>query len=72
MRDGDLKLLCNYDGSNPQLYNLIDDSAENNNLASQYPELTQKMTERLKSWNSTLPKDNGNAPTRLNKKKKKK
>lgn len=71
MRDGDWKLLCNYDGSNPQLYNLIDDSAENNNLASQFPELTQKMTERLKSWNSTLPKDNGNAPTRFNKKKKK-
>ncbi|MDD7985240.1 sulfatase-like hydrolase/transferase [Lentisphaera marina] len=55
MRDGDWKLLCNYDGSNPQLYNITNDAGEQNNLSDDHPELTQKMIARLKAWKSTLP-----------------
>ncbi len=59
VRDGKWKLLCNYDGSNAQLYNIPNDHGENKNLASKYPAIVQKMAKGLMAWNSALPKDNG-------------
>ena len=72
LRDGQWKFLCNYDGSNPQLFDIMEDERESKNLAGQYPELTSKYIQQLISWNTTLPKDNGDAPpTRTGAKKRK-
>ena len=38
MRDGNWKLLCDYDGTKPQLYDLAKDRAETTNLAAQHTE----------------------------------
>ena len=43
MRDGDWKLLVNYDGTMTELYNLADDKYETTNVAEKYPEITGKM-----------------------------
>ena len=37
VRDGDWKLLCDYDGSNPQLYDLANDRSETTNVATDHP-----------------------------------
>ena len=58
MRDGDFKLLCDYDGGRPQLYNLINDSGENNDLASQYPEKVKQMTSQVTEWYKEMPRMN--------------
>ena len=50
MRYGKWKFLCNYDGSNPQLYNLQIDPGETNNIASQEKEITKKLTAMVITW----------------------
>jgi len=72
MRDKNWKLLCEFDGSKPLLFDIPNDHGETNNLAEQYPEIVKKMTGSLLAWNKTLPKDNPNAPAKPFKKKKKK
>ena len=59
MRDGPRKLLCEYDGSNPQLYDLQRDRGETTNLAEQHPEVVTNMTDTLVGWHKSLPPDNG-------------
>jgi uncharacterized sulfatase len=59
LRDGTWKLLCEYDGSRPQLYDLAKDAAESNNLAQQQPETTQRLTAAVLAWHHSLPPDNG-------------
>lgn len=59
MRTGAWKLLCDYDGSRPQLYDLIDDPGEANNLANEQQGRVKDLTARLLSWNQTMPKDHG-------------
>ncbi|MCM8536591.1 MAG: sulfatase-like hydrolase/transferase [Lentisphaeraceae bacterium] len=65
MRHGNWKLLCNYDGSNPQLYNIPKDHSESKNLIDVRPDITQKMIKEVLRWNGTLPKDNGDAQPKL-------
>lgn len=55
MRDGDLKLLCDFDGERPKLYNLKTDPEETNNIASQYPEVVGKMIEEVTKWYKKMP-----------------
>ena len=55
LRDGDYKLLVNPDGSRVELYNLIKDPSEVNNLATEKPKLAKKMTERALEWYATIP-----------------
>ncbi|SHE54525.1 Galactose mutarotase [Mariniphaga anaerophila] len=55
MRHGKWKLLCDYDGSGPELYNIIDDLGETNNLATTYPELNKLMTEQVVQWWNSMP-----------------
>jgi uncharacterized sulfatase len=59
MRDGKWKLLCEYDGSGSELYDLEADRGETNNLADQHPELVAELTNALVAWHQSMPPDNG-------------
>ena len=61
MREGDWKLLCEYDGTKPQLYDLAKDRGETTNLAAQQPEIIARMTKALLDWHQSMPPDNGPA-----------
>lgn len=45
--DGDWKLILSKDGEAPELYNLKDDPFEKHNLASERPEVVQRLTRKL-------------------------
>ncbi len=55
IREGDYKLLMDIDGSNMQLYNIIDDESETTNLAKEHAELAQKMAKKLSKWYNNYP-----------------
>ena len=59
VRDGKWKFLINYDGSDPQLYDLETDAPESRNLADKFPEIVARLKKSLFEWNATLPKDAG-------------
>jgi len=61
MRDGNWKLLCDYDGTKPQLYDLAKDRAETTNLAAQHTERVAGMRKALLAWHQSMPPDNGPA-----------
>ncbi|MFV0593413.1 MAG: sulfatase-like hydrolase/transferase [Draconibacterium sp.] len=46
MREGDWKLLCDYDGGRPELYNIVNDPGEEHNLASENPDIVNTMTQK--------------------------
>ena len=50
IRDDNWKLIYYYEHSNHELYNLKDDPFEQNNLANQLQETTNKLTDKLKHW----------------------
>jgi len=50
VRDGQWKLLCDYDGSRPELYNLNADRKESVNLADTHPEVTQRLMTEVRDW----------------------
>ena len=55
MRSGDYKLLCDFDGARPELYNLEQDPQESNNLASQYPDKVESMVKKATQWYAKMP-----------------
>ena len=55
MRAGDFKLVCDYDGGRPALYNLVKDPAETNNIATEYPGKVKKMTTQVTHWYQKMP-----------------
>jgi len=57
-RDGRWKLLCTYDGSSPQLYDLDADPSEERNLAAEQPAETARLTAAAVAWHRSLPADN--------------
>jgi uncharacterized sulfatase len=59
VRDGRWKLLCNYDGSSPQLYDLDVDPSEKNNVTAAQPAETARLTAAAVAWHLALPADNG-------------
>jgi arylsulfatase A-like enzyme len=59
VRDGRWKLLCEYDGSDPQLYDLATDHGETTNLADKQPDVAKRLTESLLAWHESMPPDNG-------------
>ena len=59
VRDGNWKYLVNYDGSEPQLYDLPNDSSEGDNLAGKYPEVVRRLHQSVMQWNARLPRDAG-------------
>ena len=59
VRDGDWKLLCEYDGTQAELYNLKLDRGEKNNVASDHPDVTRRLTASVVQWHQTMPQDAG-------------
>ncbi|HUQ71312.1 MAG TPA: sulfatase-like hydrolase/transferase, partial [Planctomycetaceae bacterium] len=59
VRDGRWKLLCEYDGSKPQVYDLDQDRGETKNLAAEQPEVVQRLTTAVRDWHASLPPDKG-------------
>lgn len=57
VREGKWKLLCEYDGSRPQLYDLLDDPGEKNNLASEHPRSVSDLTAKVTAWYKSMPTD---------------
>jgi len=60
IRSGKWKLLCEYNGSNPELYNMETDRSETKNIAEQHPEIVNALTKQLTTWHETMPPDRGN------------
>jgi len=61
MREGQWKLLCDYDGSQAQLYDLSKDRGETTTLAAEHSDIVQRMTAAVMAWHQSLPPDNGPA-----------
>ncbi len=64
MRSGKWKLLCEYDGSRPELYDLESDRGETQNQAEDQPTVVAGMTQALLAWHASMPPDNGATYTR--------
>ena len=61
VREGDWKLLCEYDGTKPQLYDLAKDRAETTNVAEQHADVVERLTKAVLAWHQSMPPDNGPA-----------
>lgn len=59
VRHGRWKLLCEYDGSRVELYDLETDRGETKNVAVEQPRIVRRLTERVLAWNEIMPPDNG-------------
>ncbi len=59
VRKSEWKLLCEYDGSDAQLYNLNTDRAETTDVAADNPKIVAELTELVVTWHNSLPPDNG-------------
>jgi uncharacterized sulfatase len=59
MRAGKWKFLCEFDGSDPQLYDLDNDRGESNNLVDQHAELVIELRQALLDWHKSMPPDGG-------------
>ncbi len=61
IRQGDWKLLCEYDGSQPQLYDLARDRRESSNLAADHADVVGRLKDTLLAWHRSMPPDAGPA-----------
>lgn len=59
IREGNWKLLCEYDGSDALLFNLAEDPGETQNVATQRPDLAKSLTDKVVAWHLSMPADNG-------------
>jgi uncharacterized sulfatase len=59
MRVGNWKLLCDYDGSAAQLYEMDSDREERHDLAQQQSAVVVRMTAAVRAWNDKMPADKG-------------
>lgn len=59
VRCGKWKLLCEYDGTFPEWYDLEQDPDESINLAMSHSQLDHDLTQQLVSWHTHLPQDKG-------------
>jgi uncharacterized sulfatase len=67
VRDGNWKLLCEYGGSEPQLYKLDTDPGESSNVAEANPAIVERLTTVVLDWNNAMPADKGATYTALGK-----
>lgn len=56
IRSGEWKLLARGDGSRAQLYNIVRDPGETNDLAATRPDIAEPLARKLADWRETLPK----------------
>ena len=59
IRSGKWKLLCEYDGSDPSLYDLTKDRGEKNDLAGKNPKIVKELSQKVITWHKSMPADNG-------------
>jgi arylsulfatase A-like enzyme len=59
VREANWKLLCEYDGSRPQLFDLDRDVAETTDLAATHRGIVERLTASLLAWHQAMPPDNG-------------
>jgi arylsulfatase A-like enzyme len=55
IREGKWKLLINDDGSNLELYDFSQSTAETDNVAEQHPDTAKRLAKRLLDWRASLP-----------------
>ena len=58
-RNREWKLLCEYDGSDAQLFDLSTDRGETKNVAAAHQKIVANLTATLLSWHNSMPQDNG-------------
>lgn len=59
VRSGPWKLLCNYDGSEAELYHVVSDPGEQTNVAAREPVEVQRLTKLASAWHREMPADAG-------------
>jgi arylsulfatase A-like enzyme len=59
VRQANWKLLCEYDGTSAELYDLANDRGEQHNLAPKHPDVVSRLTELVVAWHESLPADKG-------------
>ncbi len=59
IRADNWKLLCNYDGTQPELYDLTRDRGETTNVAAEQSVIVQRLVTEVVQWHLSLPPDNG-------------
>ena len=55
VRHGKWKLLCDYDGGRPELYDLDADRGETNNVAADEPTATSELVNQAVAWWQSMP-----------------
>jgi arylsulfatase A-like enzyme len=50
VREGKWKLLCDYDGGRPMLFDVVSDPGETNDLSTQHPEIAKGLTLKSVDW----------------------
>jgi hypothetical protein len=55
IRSKQWKLFVNHDGSKPELYDIVKDPAERNNIALDHPETVGDLAQKAISWSRSLP-----------------
>lgn len=56
VREGDWKLVMEYDKSRMELYNIADDRSEKKDVAAGHPEIVARLSKLALDWKATLPK----------------
>lgn len=59
VRHGKWKLLCEYDGSDVQLYDLANDAGESNNVAASNQAVATQLADDVVKWHESMPPDKG-------------
>lgn len=72
IRDGKWKLLCEYDGSDTELYDLAIDRGETTNVAGANADVVERLKTAVIAWHESMPADNGATYQERKKKKRKK
>ncbi len=59
VRDGRWKLLCEYGGQNPELYDLLTDPEESEECSISHPEVVTRLIRSVVGWHLSMPQDRG-------------
>lgn len=59
VRQGKWKLLCDYDGSKPRLFDVVADPGETKDLSREEAETAERLAKALVAWHKSMPIDKG-------------